>query len=65
MFEDMAERLRTANQGKMPFEEQVEALYNIRDYILEKKKMEQDLLFMYTYMAAITTASVTRPEIFQ
>jgi flagellar protein FlaJ len=61
----MAERLRTANQGKMPFEEQVEALYNIRDYILEKKKMEQDLLLMYTYMAAITTASVTRPEIFQ
>ena len=42
----MAERLRTANQGKMPFEEQVEALYNIRDYILEKKKMEQDLLLM-------------------
>ena len=65
MFEDVAERLRAANQGKIPFEEQVESLYDLRDYILENKKMEQDLLLMYTYMAAITTSAVTRPEIFQ
>ncbi len=65
MFEDVTERLRAANQGKIPFEEQLESLAELRSYILENKKMEQDLLLMYTYMAAITTSSVTRPEIFQ
>ncbi|KLK87185.1 flagellar assembly protein FlaJ [Methanoculleus sediminis] len=65
MFEDVTERLREANQGKIPFEEQAEALGDLRSTILENKKMEQDLLFMYTYMAAITTSTVTRPEIFQ
>ena len=65
MFEDVAERLRAANQGKIPFEDQVESLYDLRDYILENKKMEQDRIVMYTYMAAITTSTVTRPEIFQ
>ncbi|MCK8517514.1 archaellar assembly protein FlaJ [Methanoculleus sp. 7T] len=65
MFEDVTERLRQANQGKIPFEDQIEYLNELRLSILENKKMEQDLLFMYTYMAAITTAAVTRPEIFQ
>jgi flagellar protein FlaJ len=65
LFEDVTERLRAANQGKIPFEEQLESLAELRSYILENKKMEQDLLLMYTYMAAITTSSVTRPEIFQ
>ena len=65
MFEDVAERLRAANQGKLPFEDQVEYLSDLRSSVLENKKMEQDLLFMYTYMAAITTAAVTRPEIFE
>ena len=60
----MADRLRAANQGKLPFEEQIESLDGIRSSFLENKKMEQDLLFMYTYMAAITTSAVTRPEIF-
>jgi flagellar protein FlaJ len=64
VFEDVAERLRAANQGTIPFEEQFETLLELRSYILEHKKIEQDLLLMYTYMAAITTASVTRPEIF-
>jgi len=65
VFEDVAERVRTANQGKIPFEEQAARLNDLRSSILENKKMEQDLLLMYTYMAAITTAAVTRPEIFQ
>ncbi len=65
MFEGVTERLRTANQGKIPFEEQAAHLDELRSSILENKKMEQDLLLMYTYMAAITTAAVTRPEIFQ
>lgn len=65
MFEDVTERLRRANQGKVPFEGLIGYLNELRFSILENKKMEQDLLFMYTYMAAITTAAVTRPEIFQ
>ncbi len=65
MFEDVADRVREANQGKIPFEEQAAALDDLRLSILENKKMEQDLLLMYTYMAAITTSAVTRPEIFQ
>jgi len=65
VFEDVTERLRAANQGKVPFEEEVGRLTDLRSSILENKKMEQDLLLMYTYMAAITTSAVTRPEIFQ
>jgi flagellar protein FlaJ len=65
VFEDVAERLRAANQGKIPFEEQAAYLSDLRSSILENKKMEQDLLLMYTYMAAITTSAVTRPEIFE
>ncbi|WP_292729872.1 archaellar assembly protein FlaJ [Methanoculleus sp.] len=65
MFEDVVDRLRGANQGKIPFEEQIAYLGGLRSSILENKKMEQDLLLMYTYMAAITTSAVTRPEIFQ
>ncbi|NLA38946.1 MAG: archaellar assembly protein FlaJ [Methanomicrobiales archaeon] len=65
MFRGVTERLRQANQGKIPFEEQIEYISDLRSSIIENKKMEQDLLLMYTYMAAITTAAVTRPEIFQ
>ncbi len=65
MLDDVKDRLRQANQGKMPFEDEVAYLNNLGVQALEKRKMEQDLLFMYTYMAAITTAAVTRPEIFE
>jgi len=65
VFEDVVDRLRGANQRKIPFEEQIAYLGGLRSSILENKKMEQDLLLMYTYMAAITTSAVTRPEIFQ
>ena len=44
LFEDLTERLRAANQGKLPFEEQIETLGELRSSILENKKMEQDLL---------------------
>ncbi len=65
MFEDVADRVREANQGKIPFEKQAAYLDSLRISVLENKKIEQDLLLMYTYMAAITTSAVTRPEIFQ
>ncbi len=64
MFENVTDRLREANSGQMPFEDQIKSLRALQDRIFENKKMGQDLLFMYTYMAAITTAAVTRPEIF-
>ena len=32
--------------------------------LLESKNMASDMLFMMTYMASITTAQATRPEIF-
>jgi flagellar protein FlaJ len=65
MFESVTDRLKEANKGSIPFEEQLGRLKDLQSLILENKKMDQDLLFMYTYMAAITTASVTRPEIFE
>ncbi len=64
MFESVTDRLREANKGQLPFEDQLKVLGSLQERLLENKKMGQDLLFMYTYMAAITTASVTRPEIF-
>ncbi len=53
------------NQGQPPFKNQIEWFRDLVRGLLEGKRMGGDLLFMYTYMAAITTASVTRPEIFE
>ncbi|KUG19148.1 flagella-related protein [hydrocarbon metagenome] len=64
MFQTIADRLRGMNQGHLPFEGLIEPIREILLNLFENKRMGADLLFMYTYMAAITTASVTRPEIF-
>ena len=64
MFESFADKLREKNQGELPFKDQIKSLQELAFRLRENKKMGADLLFMYTYMAAITTASITRPEIF-
>jgi len=64
MFESVSDRLRAANHGEIPFEGLFRLLKSLSDRVVESKKMGSDLLFMMTYMSAITTANVTRPEIF-
>ena len=64
MFEEQFENLREKNGGKLPFEDSVKELKNKLNDIEENKKMGNDLLFMITYMASITNANISRPEIF-
>ncbi|NYT05648.1 MAG: flagellar assembly protein FlaJ, partial [Methanomicrobiales archaeon] len=64
MFEAFADSLRQKNGGILPFEEQIATFTRYIAQIAENKKMGGDILFMMTYMASITTAQVTRPEIF-
>ena len=64
MFESLATSLREKNGGTIPFEEHMRSLKQFLAQIAENKKMGGDILFMITYMASITTAHVTRPEIF-
>lgn len=64
MFESKLKELREKNGGKLPFEDSVKEIKNRLLDIEENKKMGSDLLFMITYMAAITNANVSRPEIF-
>ena len=64
MVENAAGALRKGNAGKIPFQDTIKSLRKLTGSIVENKNMGADLLFMSTYMAAITTAGVTRPEIF-
>ncbi|RPJ54305.1 MAG: archaellar assembly protein FlaJ, partial [Methanobacteriota archaeon] len=64
MFENLSGSMKNKNGGKLPFADQIERIAGLRDHLLENKKMGADLLFMATYMAAITTSGITRPEIF-
>lgn len=65
MLEGFADTLRAKNQGKLPFEDAFRSVKARFDQIFfENKNMGPDMLFMMTYMAAITTAQATRPEIF-
>lgn len=64
MFESVTDRVRAANHGEIPFEGFFRVLRSLFDRVVDSKKMGSDLLFMMTYMSAITTANVTRPEIF-
>jgi flagellar protein FlaJ len=64
MFESLATTLREKNGGSIPFEEHMRSLKQYLVQISDNKKMGGDILFMITYMASITTAHVTRPEIF-
>lgn len=63
-LEALSAGLRQKNRGHLPFEG---SLTSVREYfkaVGENKRMSADLLFMVTYMASITTARATRPEIF-
>jgi len=56
--------LRTKNKGSIPFSGAFASFRGIISSFQEGKQMGADLLFMVTYMASITTAKATRPEIF-
>jgi archaeal flagellar protein FlaJ len=64
MFESAKETFRGGNGSRVPFAGLIDQIRGLFGKILEDKRMGADLLFMSTYMAAITTSGVTRPEIF-
>jgi len=64
MFEHTVESLRAKNGGSLPFESTFAGIKQKLDDVRENKCMGGDILFMTTYMAAIMTAQVSRPEVF-
>lgn len=65
VLDNFFEKIRERNQGKIPFEDSFESIRaKLYKFFIEDKYMGSDLLFMLTYMAAIITASASRPEIF-
>lgn len=48
----------------LPFRSQLFRVRELFGSLFEGKRMGADLLFMVTYMTSITTAGITRPEIF-
>jgi len=65
MTETVHENARVRTGLKLPFFDLQKSLHRLFFHIIEEKRMAADLLFMSTYMAAITTGGVTRPEIFK
>lgn len=63
-FAGFGKSIRQANAGKLPFQDLGTSIKKKMDTLTENKQMGPDLLFMVTYMASITTAQATRPEIF-
>ncbi|HQC13526.1 MAG TPA: flagellar assembly protein FlaJ, partial [Methanoregulaceae archaeon] len=63
-FEGFGKSIKEKNAGKLPFADLGKSIKARIDTITENKRMGPDLLFMITYMASITTAQATRPEIF-
>ncbi len=63
-FKPSASNKGGRERGPLPFAGFTSSMKRRIDTLLENKKMSADLLFMTTYMAAITTAKATRPEIF-
>lgn len=49
---------------EVPFAGMIKSIREKLDTLFETKRMAADMLFMATYMASITTAQATRPEIF-
>lgn len=64
MFENVVERLRENNNGKLPFEDLFQKVYGRITRVLDDRKMASDILFMVTYMDSLAIARATRPEIF-
>ncbi|MCL2460446.1 MAG: archaellar assembly protein FlaJ [Euryarchaeota archaeon] len=59
------ERVRQANNGKIPFEGLGTSIrYRLYKFFVEDKFMGLDILFMITYMASILSAQPSRPDIF-
>jgi archaeal flagellar protein FlaJ len=54
----------TKSGNKVPFQGMLTSIKEKLFSLLEAKRMASDMLFMTTYMASITTAQATRPEIF-
>jgi flagellar protein FlaJ len=61
---ELAHPLQAKSQGKPLFDDQRKRIQGIIDQVGEEKRMAADLLFMATYMASITTAGISRPDIF-
>ena len=64
LFGGFADAIKAKSHGKVPFEDGLKGIRGFIDRVDEEKRMAADLLFMATYMASITTAGVSRPDIF-
>jgi flagellar protein FlaJ len=64
IFGGVSEMFRAKGEGTVPFENQTKRILGFLDAMEEEKRTPADLLFMATYMASITTAGVSRPDIF-
>ncbi|HUK92425.1 MAG TPA: type II secretion system F family protein, partial [Methanomicrobiales archaeon] len=64
LFGGFSEMFRAKEGGKLPFSDQVKRIGAFIEQVDEEKRIPADLLFMSTYMASITTAGVSRPDIF-
>ncbi|MDO9539801.1 MAG: archaellar assembly protein FlaJ [Methanocalculus sp.] len=64
MFEDVVDRLRQNNDGKLPFEDLFRKIHNRITKVFDDRKMVTDILFMVTYMDSLAIAHASRPEIF-
>jgi flagellar protein FlaJ len=64
LFGGFSEMLRAKGEGKLPVGDQLKRIGGFIEHLDEEKRIPADLLFMATYMASITTAGVSRPDIF-
>ncbi len=64
MFANALRTLKERNGGNLPFEDSAESLKKRLTNHREGRQMSADILFIMTYMVSITTAKITRPEIF-
>ena len=64
MFESVKDKVRTSSGGQVPFESSIASLRQRFARFTESKRMGADILFMMTYMASMSMANATRPEIF-
>jgi len=64
MFESLKDKVRESSGGQIPFESSIASLKEKFARFVEAKRMGADILFMMTYMASMSIANATRPEIF-
>jgi flagellar protein FlaJ len=63
-FKSLTGAFGAKSEGKIPFSGIFESIRKKFNRFVLNKRMGADLLFTITYMASITTAQATRPEIF-